>query len=201
MSAVRHPLIELTAARFREFLREPEALFWAFAFPILMTCALGVAFRSGGSESIIVGVAQSDGHTALEEALAGTGFTVRRIETDDIDRSIRDGRAAVVVVPGNPPVYRFDEARPESQAARLAADAALQRAAGRTDAFAPLEQPIEAIGSRYVDWLVPGLIGMNIMSTGLWSVGFSIAQARMRKVLKPRAISPTRCNHSFKCCR
>ena len=180
----RHPLIELTLARFREFLREPEAVFWSFAFPIIMTCALGVAFRSGGDTPIIVGVVKgSDGDqitAALEQA---RGFTVRSIEPDDVERAVRDGRAAVVVKGNSPPSYHYDEARAESQAARLAVDEALQRAAGRTDAFVAERRPVAAIGSRYIDWLVPGLLGMGIMSTGMWSVGFSIATARNGKLL------------------
>ncbi len=91
---------------------------------------------------------------------------------------VRDGTAAVVVIPEWPPVYRYDEARAESQAARLAVDVALQRAAGRVDAFAASESPVSTVGSRYIDWVIPGLLGMGIMSTGLWSVGFSIATAR-----------------------
>jgi ABC-2 type transport system permease protein len=93
-------------------------------------------------------------------------------------------------VPGTPPEYHFDGARAESQVARLAVDRALQRAAGRQDAFAADERPIDAIGSRYIDWLVPGLLGMNIMSTGLWGVGFSIVQARTRKLLKRLVATP-----------
>ena len=115
---------------------------------------------------------------ALEQS---GGFTVRRIAPDEIERAVRDGRAPVVVVPGTPPTYRFDEARAESQVARLAVDAALQRAAGRADAFAPVQQPVQTVGSRYIDWLVPGLLGMNIMSTGLWGVGFSIVNARTQE--------------------
>jgi ABC-type multidrug transport system permease subunit len=188
---VRHPLVELTLSRFREFLREPEAIFWVFAFPILITCALGVAFRSSGARPVIVGVAERPGSDLTIAALDGAGgFTVRRIDPDEIDRAVRDGRAPVVVIPGTPPAYRYDEARAESQAARLAVDAALQRAAGRTDVFAPIQQPVDAIGSRYVDWLVPGLLGMNVMSTGLWSVSFSIATARMRKLLKRLVATP-----------
>ena len=103
---------------------------------------------------------------------------------------MRDGRAPVVVVPGSPPTYRFDQARAESQVARLAVDAALQRAAGRADAFAPVEQPVQNVGSRYIDWLVPGLLGMNIMSTGLWGVGFSIVQSRTKKLLKRLVATP-----------
>ena len=186
-----HPLVELTLARFREFLREPEAVFWVFAFPVIMTCALGIAFRSRGTEPVIVGVVSQDGDAPIRRALEHQGgFTVRSLAPDDVDRAIRDGRAPVVVVPGTPPTYRFDEARAESQVARLAVDAALQRAAGRTDAFTPAEQPIDQVGSRYIDWLVPGLLGMNIMSTGLWGVGFAIVQARTRKLLKRLAATP-----------
>ena len=186
-----HPLIELTLARFREFLREPEAVFWVFMFPVIMTCALGIAFRSRGEEPVIAGVVDQAGADALVRALEGAGgFSVRRIPADEVDRAVRDGRAPVVVVPGNPPTYRFDQARAESQVARLAVDRALQRAAGRADAFTPVEQPVQSVGSRYVDWLVPGLLGMNIMSTGLWGVGFSIVQARMKKLLKRLVATP-----------
>jgi ABC-2 type transport system permease protein len=186
-----HPLIELTLARFREFVREPEAVFWVFAFPLIMTCALGIAFRSGGDEPVIAGVADGPGAAAVIAALESSGgFTIRRIPPADVDRAVRDGRAPVVVVPGTPPAYKFDEARAESQVARLAVDAALQRAAGRVDAFVPIAAPVEAVGSRYVDWLVPGLLGMNIMGTGLWGVGFSIVQARTKKLLKRLVATP-----------
>jgi ABC-type multidrug transport system permease subunit len=191
-----HPLIELTTTRFREFFREPEAIFWVFAFPILMTCALGVAFRSRGAEPVIVGVVQTAGSEAIASALERTGgFTVRRIERADLERAVRDGRAPVVVEPGSPPTYHYDEARAESQAARLALDQALQRAAGRTDAFAAVEQPVATVGSRYIDWLVPGLLGMNIMGTGMWSVSFSIVTARMRKLLKRLVATPMSRTH------
>ena len=186
-----HPLVELTLARFREFLREPEAVFWVFAFPVIMTCALGIAFRSRGSEPVIVGVVAGDGDGPIRHTLEQQGgFIVRSLAPEDVERAIRDGRPPVVVVPGTPPTYRYDEGRAESQVARLAVDAALQRAAGRADAFTPGQQPIDQVGSRYIDWLVPGLLGMNIMSTGLWGVGFAIVQARTRKLLKRLAATP-----------
>jgi ABC-type multidrug transport system permease subunit len=186
-----HPLVELTLARFREFLREPEAVFWVFAFPVIMTCALGIAFRSRGAEPVIVGVVDQDGADGVRATREGAGgFTVRSVAPGEVETTIRDGRAPVVVVPGRPPAYRYDDARAESQVARLAVDAALQRAAGRVDAFAAQQQPIDVVGSRYIDWLVPGLLGMNIMSTGLWGVGFAIVQARTRKLLKRLVATP-----------
>jgi ABC-2 type transport system permease protein len=189
--APRHQLIELTLIRLREFLREPEALFWSFLFPIIMTCALGVAFSSSGSARVIVGIAQVTGHEAVTSALQRDGrFTLREVAPADVDRVVRDGRAAVVVIAGQPPVYRYDEARAESQAARLAVDVALQRAAGRVDAFRATESPVSSVGSRYIDWVIPGLLGMGIMSTGMWSVGFSIATARSRKLLKRLVATP-----------
>jgi len=167
MDARPNPLVELTLSRFREFVREPEAVFWVFAFPVIMTCALGIAFRSRGAEPVIAGVVEQAGADQIVEALEKNGgFTVRRLQPAEIDRALRDGRAPVVIVPGSPPSYRYDEARAESQVARLAVDAALQRAAGRADAFTPVQQPMQAVGSRYIDWLVPGLLGMNIMGTG-----------------------------------
>ena len=190
-SGAGHPLIELTLARFREFLREPEAVFWVFMFPVIMTCALGIAFRTRGEEPVIAGIVEQPGADEVAKALdSAGGFTVRRIAPDEVDRAVRDGRAPVVVVPGHPPTYRFDQARAESQVARLAVDRALQRAAGRSDAFTPVEEPVQNVGSRYIDWLVPGLLGMNIMSTGLWGVGFSIVQARTKKLLKRLVATP-----------
>ena len=186
-----NPLVELTLSRFREFVREPEAVFWVFAFPVIMTCALGIAFRSRGAEPVIAGVMEQPGADEIAAALEKSGgFKVRRLPPDEVDRALRDGRAPVVIVPGTPPTYRYDEARAESQVARLAVDAALQRAAGRPDAFAPVQEPIRTVGSRYIDWLVPGLLGMNIMGTGLWGVGFAIVNARAKKLLKRLVATP-----------
>jgi len=196
MDARPNPLVELTLSRFREFVREPEAVFWVFAFPVIMTCALGIAFRSRGAEPVIAGVVEQAGADRIVEALEKNGgFTVRRLQPAEIDRALRDGRAPVVIVPGSPPSYRYDEARAESQVARLAVDAALQRAAGRADAFTPVQQPMQAVGSRYIDWLVPGLLGMNIMGTGLWGVGFAVVNARSKKLLKRLVATPMSKSH------
>jgi ABC-2 type transport system permease protein len=196
MSDRPNPLVELTLSRFREFVREPEAVFWVFAFPVIMTCALGIAFRSRGAEPVIAGVVEQAGADAVAHALETSGgFTVRRLPAADVDRALRDGRAPVVIVPGTPPTYRYDEARAESQVARLAVDAALQRAAGRADAFSPVQQPMQTVGSRYIDWLVPGLLGMNIMGTGLWGVGFAVVNARAKKLLKRLVATPMKKTH------
>ena len=188
-----HPVIELTRARVREFLREPEALFWVFAFPILMACALGVAFRSRGVERVVVGVPRTEGAQALAGPLeASDAITLRRLAPELADEALRKGEVQLVVIPGTPVTYRYDPTRTESRLARLTVDAVLQRSAGRVDARETRNEEVVNTGSRYIDWLVPGLLGMNIMSTGLWSVSFSIVHARTRKLLKRLAATPMR---------
>jgi len=186
-----HPLIELTIARLLEFVREPEAVFWVVVFPLVVAFALGIAFRTKGDEPVYVGVLEAAGSAEVTAALTkAPGIQARLVARDRADLALRDGEVQVIVLPGTPPTYRFDPARPESKLARLAVDAALQRAAGRADRFTAGEETIEAVGARYIDWLIPGLLGMNIMGTGMWSIGFSVVWARTRRVLKRLAATP-----------
>ncbi len=186
-----HPLVELTLARLHEFLREPEALFWVFIFPILLACALGLAFRSRTDQPVYVGVEQTQGAERLISLLrAEKGIEVRAVSPRALDSALRDGVVHLVVKPGNPPTYRYDPTRAESRLARLAVDDALQRAAGRADLWQARREEVNLPGSRYIDWLIPGLLGMNIMGGGLWGVGFTIVWARTKKLLKRFLATP-----------
>lgn len=185
------PIVELTLARLREFFREPEAVFWAFIFPIVITVALAIAFPSSGTRDVLVGVEAGARGDAIRRALAAVpGIAVRDVTAADERRLLREGVVQVVVVPTVPPIYRFDPARPESRVARVVVDEALKRADGRVDPWQAREEPQEVAGSRYVDWLIPGLVGMGIMSNGMWTIGFGIVQTRMRKLLKRLVASP-----------
>jgi ABC-2 type transport system permease protein len=98
-------------------------------------------------------------------------------------------------VPGNPVEYRFDPTRPESVLARGRVDDAIQRAAGRADPVAVRETLSTEPGARYIDFLIPGLLGMNIMSGGMWGVGFVLVDMRSRKLLKRLVATPMRRTH------
>jgi ABC-type multidrug transport system permease subunit len=186
-----HPLLELTIARLLEFVREPEAVFWVVVFPLALAFALSLAFRTQGHEPVYAGVIDGAGSAEIRGALTSApGIEVRIVTRERADLALRDGDVQVIVLPGTPPTYRFDATRPESALARLAVDAALQRAAGRVDRFTAGEQRLEVVGARYIDWLIPGLLGMNIMGTGMWSIGFSVVFARSRRVLKRLAATP-----------
>jgi ABC-type multidrug transport system permease subunit len=188
-----HPLVELTLARLREFVREPEALFWTFVFPIIMSLVMAMAFPSRGVQPIRVGVASGDGAERIRQALeSAEGVNVRSFPAGGAQRALREGDVHVIVVPTDPPTYQFDAARDESRTARLVVDDALKRAGGRADPWSAHEAPVDVPGSRYIDWLIPGIIGLGIMSNGMWGIGFSIVQARMRKLLKRMVASPMR---------
>jgi ABC-type multidrug transport system permease subunit len=193
---VRHPLVELTLARVRELFREPEAIFWVFVFPILLAAILGLAFRSRPPEALPVAVV--DGPAAgprLATLQAEPSLKPLRLGEAEARKALARGRVVLVVGAEEPPAYTYDPTQPESRAARLAVDAALQRAAGRADSFTPATVEITEPGARYVDFLVPGLLGMNLMGTGMWGVGFSLVVARNGNLLKRLVAAPARKSH------
>jgi ABC-2 type transport system permease protein len=199
------PLLALSAARIKEFLREPGALFWTFGFPLLITVALGIAFRSEGPQQVAVAVIAGPASSGAGEVAAALnaepGLSVRvlppeeaatRLRTGDVVLAIEasrgaDGRRQVV--------YRFDPSRPEALSARRLVDERIQRAAGRRDPVNTVDQTAVARGGRYVDWLVPGLLGMQLLSGSLWGTAWNIVNARQRRLLKRLAATPMRRSH------
>jgi ABC-type multidrug transport system permease subunit len=187
------PLLQLTLWRTREFLREPEAVFWIFAFPILLAFALGLAFKSRGPDVVKIGVVDGAGAKALKTAFDSSGG-IETLVLDSVEAAnrLRTGRITLLVLPGDPVTVRFDSTRQESRTAQLVIEDALQRAAGRRDPRAVREVRVTEPGSRYIDFLIPGLLGMNIMGTGLWGIGFAVVNARQKKLLKRFLASPMR---------
>lgn len=189
----RSALFQLTLARIRGFFREPSAVFWTFAFPVLLTIALGVAFRARPPEPVRTAVEAGPGAGPLRAALAaGRDVTAEVMAPDAARAALRTGRVSLVVVPGDPPTYRFDPTRPESRLARAVVDDLLQRDAGRADAYRPRDEHVTEPGARYVDFLVPGLVGMNIMSAGMWGIGWVIVEDRQKKLLRRMVATPMR---------
>ena len=192
-NGVRPAIVELTTARLKEFIRETEALFWVFGFPLLLTLLLGFAFREKPPDRIPVGVVKGAGSTAAMQALGKSPALLPR-EYDQAQgrEELRRGKISLLIEPGAQPVYRFDPTRPDARTARVEADDALQSAAGRRNAIVARDEQVHEQGSRYIDFLVPGLLGMNLMGTGMWGMGFTIVNARMRKLLKRLIATPMR---------
>jgi ABC-2 type transport system permease protein len=171
-------------------------LFWVFVFPILLTAILGLAFRSRPPEALPVAVVAGPLSGEHLAALSkGSDLKPSILSQDEAQQALARGRVVLVVSADETPVYSYDPTQPESRAARLAVDAALQRAAGRVDAFTAADAQLTEPGARYVDFLVPGLLGMNLMGTGMWGIGFSLVVARNGNLLKRLVAAPVRRSH------
>jgi ABC-2 type transport system permease protein len=188
----------LVLCHIRGFLREPEAIFWTYGFPLLMVVGLGIAFSSSGTPSIKFDAVPMQGQDRILKAvgaLPGFEMVVNTRETALL--RLRTNKTLLVVAPSSDGTYEYyyDSTNPEARSARNAVDDALQRAAGRQDALHYTEVSVSAPGARYVDFLVPGLIGMNLMGGGLWGVGFVLVDMRIKKLMKRLLATPLRRPH------
>jgi ABC-type multidrug transport system permease subunit len=186
------PLFELSRVRLLALLREPEAVFWVFVFPIAMALVLGFAFRDKAPERLPVGVLEGPASTDLRRAIESSSALKPESFTalEPADLALRNGKIVLLVLPGPPVSYRFDPTRPDSRTARLAVNDAVQAAHGRRDSIGIQDDTVHEKGARYIDFLLPGLIGLNLMGTSMWGIGFSILNARLTKTLKLLAATP-----------
>jgi ABC-2 type transport system permease protein len=181
-------LYQLTSVRFRLLLREPEAIFWIFIFPILLAVGLGIAFRNRPADVLQVAATTPQ----LTQALAADkGLTASTISEAAGTHALATGSILLLAIqqPGGV-AYKYDETNPDARTARLLANQAIQSAAGRRDAIPASNQLVHETGSRYIDFVVPGLLAMNLMGSAMWGLGFSIVEARQKKLLKRLVASP-----------
>jgi len=181
-------LYQLTSMRIRLFLREPEAIFWTFIFPILLAVGLGIAFRNRPADVLQVGATT----TQLTQALAADkGLTATTMDEASGTHALATGEILLLAIQRPDGIdYKFDDTNPDARTARLVADRAIQRAAGRQEAVRVENQLVHETGSRYIDFVVPGLLGMNLMMSAMWSLSFAIVDARQKKLLKRMVASP-----------
>ncbi len=188
MSLETSSLFQLTATRLKLTLREPEAIFWIFVFPILLAVGLGIAFRNRPADVLPVGATTEQ----LTRALAAD----KGLKATEMDESAGVHALAVGTIVllaeqrGDGVVYRYDNTNPDARTARMIADRAIEEAAGRKDVMTAANELVHETGSRYIDFVVPGLLGMNLMGSAMWGLGFSIVDGRQKKLLKRMVASP-----------
>jgi ABC-2 type transport system permease protein len=188
----------LLMARMLELQREPEVVFWVFVFPLLLATGLGIAFRNKPAEASSVAVVSEAGGQEAEALLQRSprhaSFKVEVEDGEAARKGFRLGKYDLVIEPDGAGGlrYLYDPARPESVLARSEVDDALQTAAGRKDVVATTVVTSSEPGSRYIDFLIPGLLGMNLMNSGMWGIGFALVDMRQRKLLKRFVGTPMR---------
>ncbi len=183
-------LVQLTLSRFHLFFREPEAIFWIFVFPILLALGLGIAFRNRPPDVLKIGVVGPN----LAKMLANDrNLSVATMDQAGGELALKTGRIQLLAIARPDGVtYRYDDTNPDGRTARLLTDNALQHSAGRSDPFKTRNDLVRETGSRYIDFVVPGLLGMNLMGSSIWGLGLAIVDFRQKKLLKRLIASPMR---------
>ncbi len=204
------PLFQLYLVRLRDFYRQPARVFWVYGFPTLMAITLGFAFRNRPPAPIQLDLVSAPGSGAIKAAFDAHNTRLRQSSsaadpialTPPIDVALRDrdvamrrlktGKTPLVLEPGpnDSCSYHYDPTRPEASLARQTVDDVLQEAAGRSNPRPVRDVQVTEPGSRYIDFLIPGLIGLNSMGGGLWGVGFLLVNFRVAKLLKRFVATP-----------
>ncbi len=200
-------LFQLVAMRTRLFFREPEAVFWIFIFPLLLALGLSLAFRNRPADVLQVAATTPQLTQALQ---ADKGLSAVTIDEADGRKSLALGKVLLLAVQQpaagntNAPadgnrsvgtqqasvVYVYDDTNPDARTARLIAGDAIQHAAGRQEAVPTANRLVHEAGARYIDFVIPGLLGMNLMGSAIWGIGFSLVESRQKKLLKRMVASP-----------
>jgi ABC-2 type transport system permease protein len=184
----------LLMSRMKEMKREPEVVFWVFGFPLLLALGLGIAFRNKSADVSSVAVVGPEALSLIERSPQKASIKAETLDEAAAMKGFRVGKYDLVIESDGKGgfKYSYDPGRPESVLARSAVDHALQTAAGRQDPLSTVSVAVSEPGSRYIDFLIPGLIGMNVMNAAMWGIGFALVDMRQRKLLKRFVGTPMR---------
>ncbi len=200
---MNNAFLNLINMQIKEFFREPETLFWAVLFPVALAGILGLAFMQQDQNKRSVGVVETapaaraamlkpwteplteaqgkreaifDFHTYPTHALA-----IRAIQRGEVPLFLETS-------PAGEPVYHFDAKNAEAQLTHLLLERERLRHSGQLRAGSV--QPLVAPGTRYIDFLIPGLIAMGILNSSIWGIGWTLIERRMKKLLRRMVASP-----------
>jgi ABC-2 type transport system permease protein len=174
--------------RNKEFLRDRGALGWNFIFPFFVVFGMAFAFSDKAQDIFKVGVVGPV--TALP---AGFGSTkhLKFVPFEDEAAALgklRHHQLDMLVAPGKPLTYWVNEASPKG----YLVERIMQGALAVAHEPAPKRRTVEGRPIRYVDWLVSGLLSMNMMFSALFGVGYNLVRYRKNGVLKRLKATPLR---------
>lgn len=192
-------MIEQIKCRWREFRREPSAFFWVMFMPVVWMLALGFAFSKPHPETYGVGWLKPSVETSwtliIHDSLSqDPQLKLREGEKSELETQMKRGEISLIVstAADQNMLYTLDPANPEAVRAKGHVDDRVQRVSGRQDTVRTAEDTVKAEGGRYVDFLIPGLLGLSIMTSSLFGVGMTIVSNRKENLLKRYLATPLR---------
>lgn len=196
---IKKSLVELVKCRLREFIREPSAAFFVFTMPVLWMVLLGFTISSGKKQTYSVGVIKtelrdsSSEQKTLELTLESReDIKLFKEDKEDLFKRLRQNEINLIIDLSDPKKihYSYDDTNPRALLHKLEINRTLQTALGRQDTISSKETIYTPSGSRYVDFLIPGLVAFSLLSTSLFGVGMIIVVSRREKLLQRFLVTP-----------
>jgi ABC transporter DrrB family efflux protein len=182
-------ILALWMARNREYYRDKGSLFWSFIATPFIVIVLAVAFSSSNDNLFRAGLLL-DAPGAYPASLPFAGEpAVEMIEYQDQDsalRRIRFHQLDILITASEPRRYWVN---PESTKGRILEDLLLTEGLPRQESNWQ-RQEVYGAQIRYIDWVIPGVLAMNMMFSGLWGIGYVIVRYRKNGVLKRLQATP-----------
>lgn len=218
-------LWQLIAALFREIIREPGVLFWGIIFPILMSLGLGLAFTKKGEitrkVAIITDTSVSENRVLTsflvehceknntdnrdswqykfmiaDDKLGNSVFLFYNMKWDDAIKLLKRGTINVLIAADTDSVeYHFDPMNSDAELTYLKLSGVIER--GELPQFENKSEikPLTTTGTRYIDFLVPGLMTMGVMMSCMWGISYGIIEKRSKKLLRRLVATPMKKSH------
>ncbi len=209
---LKHPFFILTISHLKEFLREPGSVFWSFGFPILMAIGLGLAFS--GKKEIMHGVAlipSSDPREALvrnsffggdapvdtliekrfDNENGNTRYAFHITNWDKAEVMMKRGQISSILTEDQGRItYHYDPLNPEGELIQIQLSNFFKY--GHLGQDTGSIEPLKALGMRYIDFLIPGLMTLGVMMSIMWGVCYSLIEKRSKKLLRRMVATPMR---------
>jgi ABC-2 type transport system permease protein len=212
MKTSLNSLWQMISINYKEFLREPGILFWSLAFPVLMAWVLGIAFTKRTESVQTIAVVDSTAiHSKLDLFLAETEkmtssnqtfyqktfdnklgkltFRLFPVSSDSAILMLKRGESSLILQEkGDSIAYLFDPQNTEARLNYLMLSAAINHDPRIYDT-----QSVKILsqkGTRYVDFLIPGLLALGIMNGFLWGIGYTLIEIRTKKLLRRMVAAP-----------
>jgi ABC-type multidrug transport system permease subunit len=195
---MNNSFLNLVTLQIKEFYREPEVLFWSVLFPLALSAILGFAFSQQGmkkSSVAIIDNAYTPTHTGIallrEQSLDSVSkrqINLLVTQQDQAFLKLKRGEVALVLQPAesNSFIYHFDPANEEAYLQYLLLEKKLQSPQGPPSTVEAVSTP----GSRYIDFLIPGMIAFGLMNSCIWGIGWNLIELRIKKLLRRMVATP-----------